>query len=85
MNITEGLVILKEEVRKAINSLPPGKAPGDDEISTEMLQALDEIGIVKITELCNKIYDSGNYRGNEQVNTHAPTKETESRDWTDFH
>ena len=24
-----------------------------------MLQALDEIGIDKITELCNKIYDSG--------------------------
>ena len=51
MDNAEGHIILKEEVRKAINSLRPGKAPGDDAISTEMLQALDEIGLEKITEL----------------------------------
>ena len=44
MDNAEGPIILKEEVRKAINSLRPGKAPGDDAISTEMLQALDQIG-----------------------------------------
>ena len=50
MNNTECSVILKDEVRKAINSLRPGKAPGDDEISTEMMQALDldKIGIDKL-------------------------------------
>ena len=47
MDNEEGPIILKEEVRKAINSLRPGKAPGDDAISTEMLQALDEIGLEK--------------------------------------
>ena len=59
MNNTDGPVILKEEVRKVKNSLRPNKAFGDDEISIEMLQALDAIGIHKITELRNKIYDSG--------------------------
>ena len=49
MDNLDGPVILKEEVRKAINSLRPGKAPGDDEITTEMLQALDEEGIDKVT------------------------------------
>ena len=59
MDNNDGPVILKEEVRKAIQSLRPGKAPGDDEITAEMLQALDDIGLDKITELCNKIYDTG--------------------------
>ena len=77
MDNTDGPVILKEEVRKAINSLRPGKAPGDDEISTEMLQGLDEIGIDKITDLCNKIYDSGYI---PEVNIHFFTKETKSRE-----
>ena len=44
MDNAEGPIILKEDVRKAINSLRPGKAPGHDAISTEMLQVLDEIG-----------------------------------------
>ena len=47
MDNTEGPIILKEEVRKALDSLGPGKAPGDDAISTEMLQTLDEIGLKK--------------------------------------
>ena len=59
MENLNGPIILTEEVKKAIDSLRPGKAPGEDEITTEMLQALDEIGIDKITELCNKIYDTG--------------------------
>ena len=37
-----------------------GKAAGIDEITTEMLQALDSYGIAKITELCNVIYKTGN-------------------------
>ena len=37
MDNTEGMIILKEEVSKFINSLRLGKAPGDDEISIEML------------------------------------------------
>ena len=59
MHNLNGRIILKEEVKKAIDTLRPGKAPGEDNITTEMLQALVEIGIDKITELCNKIYDTG--------------------------
>ena len=48
MNNTEGPVILNEEVGKAINCLRPDKAPGDDEISIEMLQDLDALCIDKL-------------------------------------
>ena len=40
-DITSGQSILKEEVEKAIQSMKRGKATGSDEISTEMLRALD--------------------------------------------
>ena len=36
-----------------------GKATGSDEISTEMLRALDDQNIDVITSLCNIIYNSG--------------------------
>ena len=55
MNNTKGPVVFKEEVRKDINSPRPRKTTADVEILTEMLQAVDEIGIGEITELCNKI------------------------------
>ena len=41
-----------------IKNLRNGKASGTDEISTEMLNALDEVGIKVITKLCNLIYES---------------------------
>ena len=85
MNNIEGPVILREEVRKTINSLRPGKAPGDDEISTEMLQALDEIGIDKITVLCNKIYDSGYIPEDMKKSTFIPLpKKPKAVNCTDF-
>ena len=59
IDIKEGPIILKEEVSKVLNSLWSGKAPGDDAISTEMLRALHEIGLNKIIEPCNNIYDTG--------------------------
>ena len=54
MDYSKGPIIFKDEVRKYINSFWPGKTPGDDAISPEILQALDEIGLDKITE----IYDT---------------------------
>ena len=36
-----------------------GKASGNDDITTEMLKALDETGLEKITEICNLIFDTG--------------------------
>ena len=53
--ITSGQSILKEEVEKTIQSMKKGKATGSDEISTEMLRALDD----EITNLCNIMYNSG--------------------------
>ena len=40
-------------------SLKKGKATGSDEISTEMLRALDDENIDVITNLCNIMYNSG--------------------------
>ena len=39
-----------------MNTLTPGKIPGEDSILTEMLQALEKIGLDEITELCTRIY-----------------------------
>lgn len=56
----EGPELLQEEVKQAIRQMKNGKAAGIDEITTEMLKALDNYGIGKLTELCNVIYKSGN-------------------------
>ena len=56
--ITSGQSILKE-VEKTIQSMKKGKATGSDEISTEMLRALDDENIDVITNLCNIMYNSG--------------------------
>ena len=48
--ITSGQSILKEEVEKTIQSMKKGKATGSDEISTEMLRALDDENIDVITK-----------------------------------
>ena len=46
-------------MEKAIQSMKKGKATCSDEISTEMLRALDDQNIDVITNLCNIIYNSG--------------------------
>ncbi len=55
----ESLPILKEEVTKAIRSMPNKKAAGPDEVSIELIQALDELGAEWMTMIANKIYDEG--------------------------
>ncbi|XP_042883267.1 uncharacterized protein LOC122260182 [Penaeus japonicus] len=55
----EGPPTLKSEVRVAIGKMKKNKAPGPDKIVTEMIKALDEFGIDKMTEVINEIYDSG--------------------------
>ncbi|XP_042884442.1 uncharacterized protein LOC122261026 [Penaeus japonicus] len=55
----EGPPIIKSEVRVAIGKMKKNKAPGPDKIVTEMIKALDEFGIDKMTEIINEIYDSG--------------------------
>ena len=72
MKNLNGPIILKDEVKKATDTLRPGKAAGEDEITTEMLQASDEIGIDKITVLCNKIYDTGYIPDDMRKSTFIP-------------
>ena len=50
---------MKDKVRQAIKSMKSNEATGPDEISTEMIQSLDEIGVDTITKLINDIYDTG--------------------------
>ena len=55
----DGYVILQSEVEWVIKNLKNGKAGGNDEITTEMLKALNDVGIKRITELCNLVYEHG--------------------------
>ena len=56
----EGPPILKEEVEDAVNKMKFGKAVGNDGIALEMLKALGNFAVEKITTLANKICESGN-------------------------
>ena len=40
-----------------------GKAPGPDQVNVEMLDGAGEIGLEKLTELINKVYNTGNIPG----------------------
>lgn len=57
--ITEWPEILKTKVEVAMAKLNRNKAVGPDGIVTEMLIALDDFGIEKITEIINEIYNNG--------------------------
>ncbi|XP_047482518.1 uncharacterized protein LOC125034660 [Penaeus chinensis] len=59
-NIDEGPVILEDEVRNAFRKMKSGKAPGPDDIPSELIIALDELAIKAVTNLLNSIHDSGN-------------------------
>ena len=50
---------MNEEVEKTMQSMKKGKTTGSDEISAEVLRALDDENIDVITNLCNIIYNSG--------------------------
>ena len=47
------------EVKHAIKKLNNNKATGTDLIAAEMLKALDDGPIEKLTQLCNEIYNTG--------------------------
>ena len=46
------------EIKIAISKMKRGKAVGNDQIAYEMIEALAEFGVSKITEIANYIYDS---------------------------
>ena len=57
-HILQGPITLKSEVENALNSMSKGKFSGIDDITTEMLQALREIGIdtLTLTSICTTVY-----------------------------
>ena len=55
----EGPSIMQEEVECALKKLRKGKATGPDNISVELLEALGDWGTDTITDILNRIYDSG--------------------------
>jgi len=56
-----GNPIMKGEIMKALKNTAVGKATGPDEISIEMVSALEDFGIERLTCLANKIYDEGSF------------------------
>ena len=55
----EGPSILKDEIKNALKNIKNGKAVGPDNISTEMVYALEDLGIEKLGAIMNKMYDTG--------------------------
>ena len=55
---TEGLQILKREVEYAVKKTKKGKAPGPDNITIELLEALEEFGVDQIAKFLNNIYET---------------------------
>ena len=59
-DLIEGPNILKSEVRTVIRIMRKNKASGPGGVVIEMIEALEEYGVEKLTEIINKIYDDGN-------------------------
>ena len=59
-DIEPGPSILSCEVERAVRGMKWRKAEGSDGVVVEMVEAAGSFAIEKITELANKIYDTGN-------------------------
>ena len=57
--VNEVTIISRKEIEMVIKELPKGKACGVDNICAELLQNMDEKGMEIMTNLINKIYNSG--------------------------
>ena len=55
----EGPPILKDEIKSSLRRMKYGKAIGPENISVEMLDALENIGINKMESIMNKMHDTG--------------------------
>ena len=60
-DLIEGPNILKSEVRTAIKMMRKNKAAGLDGVVIEMIKALEEYGVEKLTEIINKTYNDGKF------------------------
>ena len=61
LDLIEGPNILKSEVRTAIKMMRKNKSAGPDGVVIEMIEALEEYGVEKLTEIINKIYNDGKF------------------------
>ena len=57
-----GPPVMKDETQAAIRKMKLGKATGPGSISMDLLEALEDYRIDKITTLFNEIYDTGQIR-----------------------
>lgn len=55
----EGEAIMVDEVRHALKKMKTGKATGADGVAVEMISALEDLGIERVTDALNQIYDTG--------------------------
>ena len=60
-DLIEGPNIPKSEVRTAIKMMRKNKAAGPDGVVIEMIEALEEYSVEKLTKIINKIYDDGKF------------------------
>ena len=62
-----------------------GKSAGEDGVTTEMLQAMDNLGVKRITQLFNKIYDTGYIPSDLRKSTFIPIpKKSKAVNCSDF-
>ncbi|KAI5734561.1 hypothetical protein M8J77_007970 [Diaphorina citri] len=54
-----GQRISKEEIKYALKNMKNKKAPGPDNVPTELLKILDDNGLIALADLFNSIYDLG--------------------------
>ncbi|XP_072043716.1 uncharacterized protein [Amphiura filiformis] len=55
----DGPEILQSEVQSVVHNMKNNTSIGPDELGVELIKNLDELGIVKLTEVLNEIYNSG--------------------------
>ena len=65
-----GPPITGDEVEAAIRQTKGGKAPGEDNITTEMWKSLGSFGAQKLTQQFNSIYDTGQFP-HDLINIHS--------------
>ena len=59
-----GPTITEAVVEAEIRQTKGGKAPGEDNITSEMWKSLKSFGVEKLTQLFNSIYDTGLFPDN---------------------
>lgn len=57
----EGPKILESEIRNALKKMKRNKACGPDNINVELIEALGDFGIGKLTAIANEVYDKGSF------------------------